>query len=154
MDDIKLLLNSSDLDNVYMATLMIRNSTFLDKSLLNTISLFDKVRNYSDVCYYLNVKELTIESFNFLSEEEAIKQLAFHQIKNIEKLFNDGWTVSIEDNNQYKYFPYFTLLSCGLVFSDSGHGSSFWAGSVGVYKDSKTSDFIGKTFIDIYKNII
>lgn len=154
MNDIKLLLNSSDSNNIYMATIMIRNSTFLDKSLLDSISLFNKVRNYSDVCYYLNINELTIESFSFLPEEDAIKQLAFHQIKNIEKLFNVGWKVDIKDINQYKYFPYFTLHSGGLVFFDSFLVSSIWYGSVGVYKDSKTSDFVGKTFIDIYKNII
>lgn len=105
--------------------------------------LFDN-NTYSKVCKALGEKELTIKDFSFLPLEQRVKALAFHQIKNIEKLFNAGST------NNY-WYPYFNRVSGGLVFYYSIDCSVSFFGLVGLYKDRVTSDFVGKTFVDIYK---
>lgn len=151
------MLESNDKDCVYLAVSMIRNSHDISdketKKLLGKISLFDRVKNYSDVCKELGVEELTIDSFTFLPKEQRLKALAYHQIQNIRKLFNGKWKVKW-DGKQKNWYPWFEIKASGLVFGDS-------AGSVGVsgtvvcyYKDQETSHFIGKTFLDIYSILI
>lgn len=118
-------------------------------------TLFEKINNYSDVCKELNIEELDEDNFSFLPKEQRKKQLAFHKIQNIIKLFNEDWKINWKDQNQYKYYPYFQIDgSGGLVFDCSHyhyHGFHF---GVGFYKDKETSDFCGKKFIKIYKNLL
>jgi len=72
-DNIIEMLESNDKDCVYLAVSMIRNySTLLSvetKKSLNKISLFDKIKNYSDVCKDLGEDELKLSDFNFLSKD-------------------------------------------------------------------------------------
>lgn len=148
------MLESYDKDCVYLAVSMIRNSHDISdketKKLLNKVSLFDRIKNYSDVCKELNIEELTIEHFGFLPKEQRLKSLAYHQIQNIGKLFNGKWKVKW-DGKQRNWYPWFELKASSLVFLGSygfvGHSS---AAEVFYYKDQETSDFVGKTFLDIY----
>lgn len=95
--------------------------------------------NYSEVC-----KEL--------KEKEEI--CPYKKIKQIEKLFNGTWVKDLANRSQLKYYPYFEYNnSGGLVFDDSVSHSYYSDGQVAFYKDKLTSDFVGKTFIDIYKEI-
>lgn len=111
------------------------------------------VTTYKEVCKRLGIKELTIKDFKQF-EGDALKMLSFHQIKNLERFFNGNWVADWKNQNQYKYYPYFTLSSSGgLVFTDSCCVSFRFYGDVGYYLDSKTSDHIGKNFIDIYNNL-
>jgi hypothetical protein len=75
----------------------------------------------------------------------------FRKIKQIEKLFNDNWKVNLTDPNQAKYYPYFEIKSSGLVFGGSSYSYCSFFGRVAFYKDSKTSDFVGKTFLKEYE---
>lgn len=143
-ENIEEMILSSDKECVYLAVSMLRNNPhfFNSKSLklLKKVSLFERIRNYSDIC-----KEL--------KEEE--KQFPFDKIKQIEKLFNGNWKKDWKNSNQYKYFPYFTISGSGaLVFGYSGCFGTYFYGVVGFYKDKETSDFVGRTFIDIYKEIM
>ncbi len=157
MDNIKAMLASSDKDNLYMAVniLRIKNDKISIK-LLKKVSLFDRVRNYSDVCEELGIKELTEENFNFLPIEERQKQLGYHKITNIEKLFNGKWVKNWGNTSQNKYYPYFTKddRSGYLVFDGSVSNGSFATGMVAVFKDEETSTFVGKLFIDIYNVLL
>lgn len=142
MNIIKDMINSADKDNIYLAATIIRDSNTLDKRLLKDISLFDRIKDYSDV-------------YKELNEEE--KQSPFDKIKQIERLFNGSWKKDRNNINQEKWYPYFYIVSGSLVFSVSScrhHRSSIFSGQVGFYKDEKTSDFIGKTFIKIYEEIM
>jgi len=117
-------------------------------------NIFSQIRNYSDVCKALKIKELTISDFKAFGEE-AKKMLAFHKIKNIEKLFNETWKPNFIDGSQYKYYPYFTAnKNGGLGFGDCSCYYSGFCGRVGLFKDSKTATFVGKTFTDIYQDLI
>lgn len=101
--------------------------------------LFSEIRNYSDVCKKLGENEV---------------YCPYQQIKQIEKLFNGDWKKNWDNKNQSKYYPYFEQKSSGLVFYYSYSCYDDFSGQVAVYKDSKTSDFVGKTFIDIYKRLM
>jgi hypothetical protein len=75
-----------------------------------------KIKNYSELCKKTKIKELTILDFKFLPKEEQEKALAYHQIKNIERLYNGNWVKDFKNSNQYKYYPYFKDNGLALVF--------------------------------------
>src|ERR1035437_717439 len=92
-ETIDTMLKSSDKESRYLAYSILRNSTTKkSKKILEKVSLFERVHDYQDVCGELGIKELTTKDFNFLPEEQRKKALAQHQIHNLEKLFNKGWT--------------------------------------------------------------
>lgn len=108
------------------------------KTLKKTGSLFDRVKNYSDVC-----KEL----------EEKEQAIPYNQIRQIQKLFNGDWKPEWSNKNEYKWFPYFEKLPIGW----RSYGSYYYIiayGVVAYYKDQQTSDFVGKLFKNIYINFI
>lgn len=115
------------------------------------IDLFS-IKTYKEVCKVLGEQEYTENDFE--NTYDCEKLLAFAQLKQIERLYNGNWVKDWSNKNQYKYYPYFTLNSSGgLVFYGSYSYSDGWCGQVGFFKDQKTSDYIGKTFISIYEKL-
>lgn len=97
--------------------------------------------SYSQVCKLLKEEELSCP---------------YAKIKQIEKLYNGIWKKDWNNLQQYKYYPYFNLnASYGQVgFHGSNSRASNAYGQVAFYKDRKTSDYVGKTFWLIYKEIL
>ena len=112
------------------------------KKLVNEeiIDLFS-ITTYSQVCKKLNIVEKTESDF------DNKKEFAFYQLQNISKLYNG----SNEDNY---YYPYFSNNNNTLVFFGSFCDDGSYGGQIAYYKDNKTSDYIGKTFIEIYENLL
>jgi hypothetical protein len=117
-------------------------------------SLIGSITTYKQVCKALDNAELTLSDFSFLPTEDRKKTLAFHKLQQIAKLFNGDWKPDWKNSNQYKYYPYFNVASGGLGFCASGFDFSFsFCNSFVVYfKDKETSDYVGKTFLSIYKD--
>jgi len=111
------------------------------------------ITNISEVCKKLNITELKKKDFSLFGNL-ATKMLAYWQIKQLELLFNGTWIADWSNSNQYKYYPIFNKVAGGWVFSGSVSHHSTCYGAVGFYKDEKTSDYIGKNFIEIYKNLL
>jgi len=101
-------------------------------------NLLNKKWTYKEVCKELN--EIQLED-------------PYKQIKQLMKFFNQGWIPNIRDNNQRKYYPYFTTGSGGLGFYDSGCHVDYFFAFAGLFKDKETSDYIGQNFIHIYQNL-
>ncbi len=117
--------------------------------------LFDIIKNYSDVCIQLGEPEINEDWFaEEFDKETKSKLVAIAKIKQIERLFNGTWIKDWSNTNQYKYYPYYRIESSGLVFFRSIYYCLSAIGQVAFYKDEKTSTFVGKTFIDLYKQII
>lgn len=107
----------------------------------NSVDLFT-INNYTKVCKQLGIVEKKLENF------DSLKEYRYHQILNIQKLFNG-------DNTTNYYYPYFRRLGSGLVFNYStDYHSYIYFGQVTYYKNREISDFIGKTFIDIYTDLL
>lgn len=91
------------------------------------------------------------EVYEYLQEKE--ESCPYKKLKQIERLFNGNWKKNWLDNTQRKYYPYFIASGGRLVFDDSGYVLDCYTGQVAYFKDEKTSTFVGKTFIDIYKEL-
>lgn len=138
-ENIRDMLKSQDRDHVYFAVNIIRDSVNIDKNILKEVSLFDRIRDYSDVC-----KEL--------KEREEI--CPYKKIKQIEKLFCGTWKIDWSNQKQYKYYPYYILNSSGgLVSAGFGYCCSGFSGEVAFYPSREISDFVGKMFIKEYEDL-
>lgn len=116
-------------------------------------NLFDKIKNYSDVCKELCEPELTETTFHRIPMKYRKKILAYSKLQQIQRLFNGDWIPNWSDSSEYKYYPYYNTSGPGLVFVGSYYLFSSFYGEVAFYKNREISDFIGRTFIDIYTEL-
>lgn len=112
---------------------------------------FDKIKDYKSFCKHFNIKELTIKDFEQFGDQ-AKRMFAFHKIKNFETYFNDGWKANWKDNNEQKWYPYYQGSSGLLVLVGSSCDCYYLESEAGFYKTKAISDFVGKTFINIYSD--
>ena len=112
------------------------------------------IDTYEKVCKQLGEKELTINDFNHLPEHLRHKNLIFSKLQQVGKLFNGDWKPNIIDRNQKKHYPYFEITADGgLVYDASFYDYDGYYGHVVYFKDEKIAMYIGKTFINLYKEI-
>ena len=110
--------------------------------------LFTGINGYSDIYKKLNEKDVDKEYAHF---NDKVK--SFMKLKQIERYFNGDWIPKF-NGSQYNHYPYFTKGSSGLLnFYNSNYNNSNCFGQVAYFKDEKTSTFVGKTFIQIYRDL-
>ncbi len=125
----------------------------LEKIINQPETLFEKVTTYEAVCKYLKEKQLTLKDYSFIATTKGRKRaLAFGKFEQIQRLFNGDWETKF-DGKQENWYPYFAIGSGGVLgFCDSDY-TYCCRGRIGYFKDQETSNFVGKTFIDIYREI-
>lgn len=108
-----------------------------------------KIKPFEDACRALQIPS-DIPSFPTETGAGALYQLEI-----ITRALNEGWTPDWSDENQKKWYPWFDFLGGRFVFHHvhcnytySGLGSRL------CYKDEKTAEYAGKTFMDLYKKML
>jgi len=114
------------------------------KNLLKDIKNFDDILKISgktlkDILIYPNPKT-----------KKEIRLNAFNKIELIKEVLNGEWEEDWNNDNQYKYYPYFTALD-GFAFFDCYFGSYVFVSGVAFYKSKEIAEFAGKTFLKEYK---
>jgi hypothetical protein len=109
----------------------------------------DRIKTFSDVCKVLGVDE---DDFYDDHTYETADELAYRQLKLIVKALNEEWTPDWDNQNQYKYYPYFDMRGSGLVF----YFVDFWCrrsavGSRLCFRSRELAEYAAKQFTDIYK---
>lgn len=153
---IKNMISSPDKENTYVAACILRSENLnlaesKRRKLLESISLPDKFKNYSDICEEIKQKELTLEDFAFLPEQIRKKVWARAILEQIAIAVNGKWKAKWEDYNQSKWYPYFEKKGSGLVFLLSDVLLHTYFGGLVAFKDEKTSDFVAHTYPEIYE---
>lgn len=109
-------------------------------------SIMDKVKTFEDACKVLNIEQAIVTT-----NEDTIDEAAYKQLKVIVRALNEGWTPDWDNEDQYKYYPYFDM-SAGFSFDYSGdyYRVSF-VGSRLCFCSRELSDYAAKQFLPIYR---
>lgn len=131
------------------------------KALLSTLfgeDTFTKVVNGKIETFEEALEHQVIDKTDF---EESCKglekdEIAYKKIKIIAKALNNGWTPDWDNDNEYKYYPWFNMQS-GVGFTHSDY--DLWAtnsivGSHLCFKSSDLAIYAGKQFESIYKDFL
>jgi hypothetical protein len=83
--------------------------------------------------------------------------LAFEKIKVLTKAYNGDWMPDYYNTDQYKWFPYFRVLSSGFGFSDSDYGYAGTLTCVGsrlCFESEEKATHAGKNFTKLFEEFI
>lgn len=119
------------------------------------------INTYEDICVIDNVDPITSLPFQDPQSPEEIAVNNFAKAIRINRVLNDGWKPDWNNWDENKYYPWFDMQS---EEAGSGSGFSFFdycyvyvrstVGSRLVYKSRELAEFVGKTFLDIYRGFM
>jgi len=117
---------------------------------------YESIKTFDDACRAIGTTELEFnEKFSILGLD--IDTLNYEKIKVVAKAINNCWVPDWSNRDQYKYYPWFEVLSSGFGFSDSYYGCTFASTGVGsrlCFESSEKAKYAGTQFIDLYKQFL
>ena len=133
------------------------------KSLLESIfgakalqpEIKERIKTFDDVLSENGIKKADFEKD---CQGLTTDEVAYKQLKEIVKAFNEGWTPDWTNGSEYKYYPWFKMGSAsGGGFSYCGYGvwrTGSYVGSRLCYKSSDLAKHAGQLFESIYKDFL
>jgi len=120
------------------------------------MNITDKVKSFEDACQLLGI-EPNIPEVSMLPENHQKAIVAHYKLVIIAEAVNEGWRPNWDNWDERKYYPWFDLegSSSGAGFSYDGCDGWFADSDVGsrlCFKTWELAEYIGKTFIDLYKD--
>ena len=85
---------------------------------------FRTIKTFEDACAKLGIDPKNLPDLSLLSEDCLESIIAYYKLIVIYKAINDGWTPDWGNARQWKYYPYFWVLSSGFGFSGSHCGGA------------------------------
>jgi|SRR5665647_337756 len=117
---------------------------------------YESIKTFDDACRACGTSEQEFnEKFSNLGLD--IDTLNYEKIKVVAKAINQGWAPDWSDADQYKYYPYFKVLSSGFGFSGSDYYCTYADATVGsrlCFESREKSDYAAAQFIDLYKQFL
>jgi hypothetical protein len=129
------------------------------KKATKSISKFDykKIKTFEDACERLNIDPASLPDVSMIPEEFRKPIIAVYKLMIIFKAINNGWVANYGDSNQWKYYPWFYVVSSGVGFSGSGCDYADTHATVGsrLCTDSREKAlYIAKQFEAEYRDFI
>lgn len=122
------------------------------------IIIEDEVEQYD----WRSIKSIE-DAYNVLHEvrnipENATKdEIAYIDLKVVNRAINQRWTPNWEDTDQRKWFPWFKGLSSGFDFSGTVYRYDYtftYVSSRLCFETEAKAKFAGKTFINLYEDFL
>ncbi|MGE8528473.1 hypothetical protein [Chryseobacterium rhizosphaerae] len=119
------------------------------------MKITEKVKSFEDACQILGI-EPNIPQVEMLPENHQKAIIAHYKLVIIAQALNEGWKPNWDDDDEYKYYPWFDMegSSSGSGFSYLGYGhwySDSYFGSRLCFKSRELARYIGETFVDLYR---
>ncbi|MEX0597372.1 MAG: hypothetical protein WD512_12835 [Candidatus Paceibacterota bacterium] len=125
-------------------------SQLFDKIFGKELDITDKVKTLDDAIKLLGERDEEVVELRLLQKAES-KNIPFQSLVVIIKALNEGWTPDWNDNDEYKYYPWFDMSKnvpsychCNYYYSGSDVASRL------CFKNSKIAEYCVKHFIDLY----
>jgi hypothetical protein len=115
-----------------------------------TVKKFDfrKIKTFEDACKKEGIDPV-LPDLSMIPEEFRKPLIAAYKLLIIYKAINNGWIPDWNDYYQYKYYPWFSVLSSGFGFSVSFYyyvSTSTYVGSRLCTDSSEKAMYIVKQF--------
>ena len=122
-------------------------------------STFDykTIKTFEDACKKLNLDPTKLPDVSGIPEEFTKPIIAAYKLYVIYKAINNGWVPDWSNWDQYKYYPWFKVLSSGFGFSHSLYIYANTVTTVGSRLCTDTSEkaeYIGKQFEALYQEYL
>jgi len=118
---------------------------------------FTAIKSFEDACKKANEDPSLLPVVSLLSEEHRKAIIAYYKLIIIFKAINNGWTPDWSNWNQYKYYPWYRVLSSGFGFHGSDclcTGASTAVGSRLCTETSEKAVYIAKQFESVYMDYL
>lgn len=102
--DVEIELTQDEVDEMYNAS-DAKQKKVLDKFFTRPKSIMDSVNSFEDACKILAIDKADV----FNSKFDSPNDIAFKKLKVIIKALNDGWYPNWENENEYKYWIWWTM---------------------------------------------
>lgn len=102
--DSEIDLSQDEIDEMYNAS-DAKQKKVLDKFFTRPKSIMDSVNSFEDACNVLGIKKDDV----FNSKFDSVSDIAFKKLKVIIKALNQGWYPNWENENEYKYWIWWTM---------------------------------------------
>lgn len=110
---------------------------------------FRTIKTFEDACRKENIDPEKLPDVSMLSEEFRKPVIANYKLQVIYKAINNGWKPDWNNDNQWKYYPWYSVLSSGFGFSHSLYYYTYTLTDVGSRLCTDTSEkalYIAKQF--------
>jgi hypothetical protein len=115
---------------------------------------FSTIKTFEDACKHIRITTKLPDVSALMDEDLRKPVIANYKLMVIFKAINNGWRPDWSNWNQYKYYPWFRVLSSGFGFSGSRYGCDHSVTGVGSRLCTDSSEkalYIAKQFEELYK---
>ena len=116
---------------------------------------FRAIKTFEDACKKEGIDPKYLPEFPAMPLEFVKPLIAAYKLMVIFKAINNGWKPDWNNWDQYKYYPWFEVLSSGFGFSCSGYVYDYTHTGVGSRLCTDTSEkalYIAEQFGEEYKD--
>jgi hypothetical protein len=118
---------------------------------------FRTIKSFENACQKENVDPSQLPDLSMIPEEFRKPLMAVYRLFIIFKAINNGWVPDYGNLDQYKYYPWFRVLSSGFGFSFSCYGCDGTDTTVGARLCTDTREkalYIAQQFEAEYKDFL
>lgn len=128
-----------------------------------------RVKSYADACKVLGIEPMDEDCM----KEQGFRkdEIARRKLETIAEALNEGWKPNWADTNECKYYPWFCIevdekqaedgnttgayagLSCAVA-ACAATATSAYFGSRLCFHDRGTARYVGRTFTDLYEQVL
>lgn len=128
----------------------------------------NRVKSYADACKVLGIEPMDEDSMK--AQGFRPDEIARRQLETITEALNEGWKPNWADTDEYKFYPWFYIevnevqtegavigALAGLSYAYTNNAASYtyaYVGSRLCFHDSDTARYAGRTFTDLYEQIL
>lgn len=128
-----------------------------------------RVKSYADACKVLGIEPMNEDGMK--AQGFRPDEIARRQLETITEALNEGWKPNWADTDEYKHYPYFCIevsevqtedgdttgASAGLSYADTYSAATNALAHIGsrlCFHDRETARYAGRTFTDLYAQIL
>lgn len=118
-----------------------------------------QVTSFEDACVKLGLPtdESILPDMSAFPEKHRVALTASAKLIIIAEALNDGWEPNWDNDNEYKYFPWFYMDSPGFRFYAADFvwaGTFSFGGSRLCFRTRKLAEYAGQTFLELYRDMM